>query len=205
MWLWYLKCCTEQNQTILTNDFVTKTQKCQSRSITRAQTHHSRSFTKYCNTILNIILWWDFTEAKQWLLGFFVSLPPLCLWHLAEHHAVVWTCLHRFLSWWTTIKRAKRSTKVLLLRQESLLDTGICSHLIKFIMMSRTIELVLYCINNATGLQLGCNMGCVTFLRLHQNTEKSMFCVFFLHVYFNVFHNFITSSSLARVSFSSWL
>lgn len=155
MWLWYLKCCTEQNQTILTNDFVTKTQKCQSRSITRAQTHHSWSFTKYYNTILNIILWWDFTEAKQWLLGFFVSLPPLCLWHLAEHHAVVWTCLHRFLSWWTTIKRAKRSTKVLLLRQESLLDTGICSHLIKFIMMSRTIELVLYCINNATGLQHG--------------------------------------------------
>lgn len=46
-------------------------------------------------------------------------------------------------------------------------------------MMSRTIEFVLYCINNATVLQLCCNMGCVTFLRLHQNTEKSMFCVFF--------------------------
>lgn len=26
-------------------------------------------------------------------------LPLLYLWHLAEHHVVVWICLHRFLSW----------------------------------------------------------------------------------------------------------
>lgn len=68
-------------------------------------------------------------------------------------------------------------------------------------MMSRTIEFVLYCINNATVLQHG-----LRYILTPASKYREVYVLcFFLHVYFNVFHNFITSSSLARVSFSSWL
>ena len=65
-------------------------------------------FDDYCDAFLFFFThsWFEIWISSLLRWNF---LPLLCLWHLAEHHAAVWICLHRSLSWRTAGKEQSKT------------------------------------------------------------------------------------------------